>query len=116
MSGPFKLSFVKAGKEEKLTDSMTLEKLVLIQQIEDKENFVGTICYEGSFQIEKVTGETELLLNTVYEGARVSVNGSKKGVKICPPYLFDISEAHANKKITFHSIYYYSLRALRRIL
>ncbi len=56
-------------------------KLVPIQQIEDKENFVGTICYEGSFQIEKVTGKTELLLNTVYEGARVSVNGSKKRSK-----------------------------------
>lgn len=92
LEGPFKVSFAKAGKKAEFTDGMVLHKLIPVQQIKGKETFAGTIRYETTFDI-KENRAAQIILDTVYEGARVSVNGQKPKVRICPPYVFDVSDA-----------------------
>jgi hypothetical protein len=93
LEGPFKVSFAEAGNSDGFTGEMTLEQLVPIQQLAGREDFAGVIRYETIFRLDGMTGHTEIELDTVYEGARVSVNGRKAQVKICPPYVFDVTEA-----------------------
>ncbi|WP_164523083.1 glycosylhydrolase-like jelly roll fold domain-containing protein [Paenibacillus baekrokdamisoli] len=54
--------------------------------------FSGTIKYECQIQDEAMSGPLWLDLGKVYETAEVWVNGQKAGVKLCAPYVWDISE------------------------
>lgn len=92
IESPFNVSFARAGEGDNFSEEMILEKLIPVQQIEGKELFAGTIRYKTTFHL-KAKKKTQITLDTVYEGARVSVNGSEKKVRICPPYTFDVSEA-----------------------
>lgn len=95
--GPVKVSFARQENYPEFADGMMLEKLVPMQQVEGKEDFVGVIRYEMAVFLEKLTAETNIIrtfivLDTVYEGVRLSVNGREKQVRVCPPYRFDVSE------------------------
>lgn len=107
LKGPFKVSFAKQENYPEFTDEMILEKLVPMQQVKGKEDFAGVIRYEIAFDLDEPAAETKIgkvknvgidfvgtriILDTVYEGARLSVNGSGKQLRICPPYSFDVSE------------------------
>lgn len=93
LEGPFQVSFAKQGSREGFSGEMILDKLIPVQQIAGKEDFTGVIRYETTFSIEKMPAVVQIELETVYEGARVSVNGSEQKVRICPPYLFDVTDA-----------------------
>lgn len=92
LDGPFSVSLAKTNEYPYFSENFELIELKPLQQIPGKENFTGIIKYEGSFSLKKIHEKVELQLDSVFEGARVSVNGSIKNVKICPPYQFDISE------------------------
>jgi hypothetical protein len=53
--------------------------------------FSGTMRYEAAFDLKKTAGKTVLNLGEVYETAEVWINDKKAGIRICPPYCFDIS-------------------------
>lgn len=91
VSGPFRISFAKEEEYPVFSETTELPELVPMQQVKGKEDFCGTIRYECTFEIADLEDQTELILDTVYEGARVSVNGSEMMRKICAPYRFDIT-------------------------
>lgn len=91
LTGPFKVSFASQENYPNFTDEILLEQLKPIQKVKGKEEFSGVIRYEMTFWSDKKI-PTYLTLNRVYEGARVSLNGSDNMIRICPPYRFDLSE------------------------
>lgn len=93
LEGSFRVSFAKPENGSGFSGEITLNKLIPIQQIDGKEDFAGVIRYETTFFIEKMTATIQIELDTVYEGARVSVNASEQKVRICPPYIFDVTDA-----------------------
>ena len=86
----YKVSFSSANETE-FHDEIILNELKPIQQLEGKQNFSGTIRYETEFQVNEQKA-TWITLDTIYEGASVSVNGKKPQTKICPPYSFDVTD------------------------
>lgn len=93
LKGPFGLSFCKQEDYPRFCGDMVLEHLVPMQKLEGKEDFTGVIRYQTTFVLDQLTTAAKLVLDTVYEGARISVNGSAQSIRICPPYTFDISDA-----------------------
>lgn len=64
--------------------------------------YSGKICYETDFSIDMQEDEGKkkyyLDLGNVYETAEVFVNGSRAGIRICPPYRLDVTGLiHAGK-------------------
>ncbi len=92
VSGPFLVSFAKALDYPAFSGEITLTDLLSLQQVEGKEDFTGIIRYETSFDNPDNTEKTVLKLSGVYETAKVYVNDSLSGIKICPPYMYDISD------------------------
>ena len=85
------MSFAKEEEYPVFSGEIRLTELVPLQQVEGKEDFTGVIRYEVPFQMDEKRDRVEILLDTVYEGARVSVNGSEAEIRICPPYRFDVT-------------------------
>jgi len=92
LSGPYEVAFVKSENYPDFKDTISLDKLVPLQEVEGKEDFAGVIRYETVFEAEKAD-ITMIEVEGVCEAARVFVNDSACGVKIAPPYKFDVSEA-----------------------
>lgn len=92
VEGPYEISFAKQENYPDFTEPMILEKLVPMQQVPGKEDFTGIIRYEAKFELENTAEKTEIVLDTVYEGARVSVNAGAQEIRICPPYHFDVTK------------------------
>ena len=72
-------------------EEMQLEELIPIQMLKGKENFSGVIRYDKTFSLDEVTERTIISIEGVYESARVCVNGKKTQVRICPPYIYDVT-------------------------
>lgn len=54
--------------------------------------FAGTFRYETEFVWNESTNGALLELGEVYETAEVWINGEQAGVRICPPYCFEVHE------------------------
>ncbi|WP_128102228.1 glycosylhydrolase-like jelly roll fold domain-containing protein [Paenibacillus sp. DCT19] len=54
--------------------------------------FSGTFRYETQFEWEYLVNHALLDLGKVYETAEVWLNGEHVGVRICPPYHFELNE------------------------
>ncbi|MNC22706.1 Glycosyl hydrolases family 2, sugar binding domain [compost metagenome] len=52
--------------------------------------FTGTFRYETEFEWNEASAPVLLELGEVYETAEVWINGEPAGVRICPPYRFEI--------------------------
>lgn len=89
---PFSISL--AEEREELTYSPYREESPLfnITGREGTADFSGHMRYQAQFWLEK-EGNYMLDLGYVGETAKVLVNGWKVGVRIAPPYRFDISKA-----------------------
>jgi len=93
LEGPWKLSF-GAGGPEKPGDEL-LQKVTpwtaLAQS--DKASFSGLGTYEHQFMLEKNTDRIYWLdLGTVYESAKVWINGKEAGYVVGLPFRLNISE------------------------
>jgi hypothetical protein len=55
--------------------------------------YAGTVRYRAVFEIAKAAPFLALDLGRVEEIAEASLNGRALGVRICPPYVFDITAA-----------------------
>ncbi|MDX9979930.1 MAG: glycosyl transferase family 2 [Lentisphaeria bacterium] len=55
-------------------------------------DFAGIARYQGTFRLDKA-GSLALDLGRVGQTARVALNGADLGIRICPPYRFDLSSA-----------------------
>ena len=87
----WRISLATALEYPEFSPKLELNTLGNISSPEYFPNFSGTIRYETEFNTEASGSKAVLELGEVYEVAEVWVNGRHAGVRICPPYRFDIS-------------------------
>lgn len=92
MDYDWKVSVAKAKEYPNFKEQFRLKELVNVSKPEFISGFAGTIRYENTFQWNKEENIAILDLGDVYEIAEVWINGKNVGVRICPPYSFDVSE------------------------
>lgn len=89
ISGEWTISFAESQEYPNFRDH---QKITTLENIGLRyPEFSGTIRYETSFELESSKNAT-LTLEDAYEGVEVWVNGECAGMKIAPPYRFDISD------------------------
>jgi hypothetical protein len=91
INGRWKVALATADEYPNFTQKKEMEQLINISSQECYPEFSGTIEYETSFKCENIERQIQLDLGYVYETAEVWVNNVNAGIKICPPYLYDVS-------------------------
>jgi len=90
INGPWKISTATSQQYPEFTPWQTLDQLHDLSQPALLPNFSGTFRYETEFEWSK-TGDTAMLdLGEAYETAEVWINSQPAGVRICPPYRFEL--------------------------
>jgi len=72
-------------------ETLPVREVVTVNTIDGYEDKCGTVSYETVFTVKEAPDEVFLDLGTVYEIAEVFVNNKSAGVKLCPPYVFDLT-------------------------
>ena len=84
VSGPWKVSFVENECYPQFGDVMQME--VPENVLKHRPDFSGVIRYESTFE-----GSAQLVaVEDAYESAEVWINEKYAGMRICPPYRFDV--------------------------
>ena len=86
------ISFANALSYPNFSSEMALDKLKNISLIDEYEDKTGTIKYKSVFDYSGNSKDVILNLGEVYEVAEVFINWKSAGVKMCPPYRYDISD------------------------
>jgi hypothetical protein len=89
LSGPWTLSIAKAKEYPGFHDACTLDELHSVGKL--WPDFSGFMRYETSLQLADAPAQAALSIQDAYEGVEVWVNEAYAGMKICPPYVFDLS-------------------------
>lgn len=92
VEGIYKVSFATSKDFNVFEDVITLDSLIQLQELDGKEDFAGIIRYEMNFSFDSKKAKSYLLLRGVSESAKVILNNKEIGMKIVPPYRFDISD------------------------
>ena len=87
----WKVSYADSFAYPAFPETVQTKELGCIQTLEGWENKAGTVAYEAVLELEKTAATARIDLGTVYETAEVFVNGVSAGVRICAPYLFELS-------------------------
>ena len=91
ISGKWKISMAETLNYPNFKN-IDMDKLINLARRDLYPDFSGTVRYEASFEVSEIKKNALLDLGKVYEIADVKLNGESIGVKIAPPYIFDISE------------------------
>ncbi|AZS14314.1 glycosylhydrolase-like jelly roll fold domain-containing protein [Paenibacillus lutimineralis] len=92
VSAVWSLSIVSSEQYPRFETHGKLERLVDLSRQEYLPRFTGTFRYETTVEWNNALPKNMWLdLGEVYETAEVLVNGRSAGVRISPPYRFDIS-------------------------
>lgn len=86
------MSFANSFEYPNFKNEVALDKLVDITTIEEYEDKSGTLRYKSEIEVSNKNNSMILDLGEVYEVAEVFVNGKSAGVRICPPYRYNIGE------------------------
>ncbi len=102
VNGKWQLSMATASEYPDFTYEMELDKLGDLSTPGHFPKFSGTFRYETEFILDSKAGfglpveesgnAAVMDLGEVYEAAEVWVNGKPGGVRICPPYRFNITD------------------------
>lgn len=93
LNGTWKVSLASAEEYPHFSDSFELEELTDLSAPEYYPNFSGTVRYELDFSIDELNSLTALLsIDKAYEVTDVWLNNEHLGVRVCPPYKYDISD------------------------
>ena len=92
LTGPFTVALATPETYPGFTPYTETDTLFNVTGPEHKPEFVGRMRYTTTFRLDSVD-HSVLDLGRVGETARVWVNDELVGVRICPPYTFDISQA-----------------------
>jgi hypothetical protein len=93
ISGEWTMSFAESEEYPNFRDEQKITKLENVG-IKYPE-FSGTIRYETAFEVGNLERAT-LNIEEAYEGVEVWVNSNYAGMKVAPPYRFDISNHLVN--------------------
>ena len=90
LDGEWTLSIASAPEYPQFHDPQILDSLHSVGKI--WPNFSGFMRYETTVILDSLpTDGASLSIENAYEGVELWVNGAYAGMKICPPYAFDIS-------------------------
>lgn len=87
LSGEWKLSFAKSLDYPNFSDEMTISKLESVGKI--KPEFSGFMRYETTCVLDEEASILEI--EDAYDGVEVWINDKYAGMKVCPPYRFNIT-------------------------
>ena len=87
LEGPWQLSFCSALDYPAFQDAETIQTLANVGLTHP--HFSGWLRYETAFEAPPAASAV-LDLNDVYDAAEVWVNGQHAGMRICPPYRFNL--------------------------
>ena len=91
MMAEWKVSFADSFSYPDFKETLPVREAVTVNTIDGYEDKCGTVSYETVLTVKEVPGEVFLDLGTVYEIAEVFVDNKSVGVKLCPPYVFDLT-------------------------
>ncbi len=89
LAGPWQVSFCSGKEYPAFRDQIELDTLENLGT--RKPDFSGYMAYETTFSLEECGRQAALCLEHVFEGCQVWINGQEAGVRIAPPYRFDLS-------------------------
>ena len=93
IEGPWSVAMATSEQYPAFRPWRTLEKLSDLSRPEFLPAFSGTFRYETGFTWSRAPGKRVVIdLGEVFETAEVFLNGQSAGVRISPPYRFDISK------------------------
>lgn len=81
------LSYPDFGEE------LSVNELILLNTLTGFEDRAGTVSYNTELTLKNNGYGIFIELENVYETAEVFINGRSVGIKICAPYVFDITES-----------------------
>ena len=84
------LAKAEAEENAKFNKSVRLDKLENLGAPGKYQTFDGVLNYSTEFVMSNITGKVSLDLGMVYETAQVWVNEVESGIRISPPYIFEI--------------------------
>lgn len=91
LNGSYEISIATVQDYPNFKAYKKSSSLIDITGVGELPEFSGIMKYTTTFMVEG-NGIYKLDLGVVGETARVTVNGKYVGIRICPPYLFDITD------------------------
>lgn len=91
LTADWKVSFADSFSYPDFKETLPVREAVTVNTIDGYEDKCGTVSYETVLTFKEEQGEVFLDLGAVYEIAEVFVNNKSAGVKLCPPYIFDLT-------------------------
>ncbi|MDQ0972235.1 hypothetical protein QFZ31_002113 [Neobacillus niacini] len=88
LSTDWKYSLVKNIEYPNFGDVNQMKELVPISK--EYPTFTGIIKYEKTFELEEVTKQGILTFENIYEAVEIWINDEYVGMKVCPPYVFEV--------------------------
>ncbi|HFI0695588.1 TPA: glycosylhydrolase-like jelly roll fold domain-containing protein [Streptococcus suis] len=88
----WKMSYSKAGSTTHFVDIDESSVIRPLNTIEGFDRVSGTVAYEASIEISDIETVFGIDLGRAYEVAEVFINGKSIGVRIAPPYIYEIKD------------------------
>ncbi|RCX09910.1 alpha-L-rhamnosidase-like protein [Anaerobacterium chartisolvens] len=90
IEGKWKVSLAASLEYPDFTREFVLDNLVNMSSPDYFPDFSGTFRYITEFNMDIQPDKAVIELGRVFEVADVQINGQSAGIRICPPYSFDI--------------------------
>ncbi|MBT2654762.1 hypothetical protein J7E81_05800 [Bacillus sp. ISL-18] len=90
LSKGWNYSLVKNMDYPNFGEVTQMNELVPISAIDPA--FTGIIKYEKTFELAEVPRQGILAFESVYEAVELFINDEYVGMKVCPPYIYDIAD------------------------
>ena len=92
LPGEWKVTYADSFSYPKFEHVVAVNELSCIQTLEGWEDKAGTVAFETELKLLEKPKAAKLNLGDVYEIAEVFINNQSTGVKLCKPYMFDLTE------------------------
>ncbi|MED4229170.1 glycosyl hydrolase [Neobacillus cucumis] len=89
LSSDWKYSLVKNKEYPNFGEVNHMDELVPISKINPA--FTGIIKYEKSFDLTDVPKQGILAFESIYEAVELWINDEYVGMKVCPPYIYEVA-------------------------
>lgn len=94
------MSYRGAGVGSRFTPIVTTATIQPLNEMEGFERVSGTVAYETTVHLSDGESVCGIDLGRAYETAEVFVDGKSIGVRIAPPYIFELRDRLTNGKHT----------------
>lgn len=93
IKGNWEISFATAKEYPKFSGNINMNKLVNLASPDLYPDFSGTIKYEIDFEVNEISDQVFLKIEELYETVDLWLNDKNIGIKIAPPYHFEVSNS-----------------------